>query len=217
MVAVQLALRNRAITQLVVCTTGMLSLSATATGYARAAGSFVTDGFAVGMEVAPAGFAVNKPSIVTGVADLALTVRDARAAEAAAGGRSLVVGFPEQRALDNVQYEQLPTGRVYVEEDFVEGTSTLRSIPAAGGVLEDTGLYILRWNGIANTGMRSLRDPMKALRALFRPGTTLPLADGTAVRVRTDVSPTISAIRPGAPGWSVISIAIPWRLLSLNS
>jgi hypothetical protein len=53
-----LALRGRVLT-LSVATTGTTSLAATATGYTRAAGSFVTDGFKPGMEVLAAGFATS--------------------------------------------------------------------------------------------------------------------------------------------------------------
>lgn len=215
MTLAQLALRERAKT-LVVCTTGVLALAATATGFTRAAGSFVTDGFVAGLELLPSGFADNAIGTIKDVTPLAITLRAPRAAEAVAAGRSLVAGLPELRKWDNVEFAP-PVGRVYLEEEFVEGTSTVRSLPADGGVLDDTGLYLLRWYGLANTGMRSLRDPMKALRKLFKPNTTLPLSDGTTVRVRTDSSPTVSGIRPGAPGWSMISIAIPWRLLSLNT
>jgi ferritin-like protein len=74
--------------------TGTVSLSATATGYGRTAGSFVTDGFAVGQQVTASGFtnpANNGSSVVSAVTATALTVTKtpATAAEAAAAGRSI--------------------------------------------------------------------------------------------------------------------------------
>lgn len=57
-------------------TTGTTTLSATSTGYTRASGSFITDGFAVGQVVTASGFSAagfNGSSIVTGVVALELT------------------------------------------------------------------------------------------------------------------------------------------------
>ena len=75
-------------------TTGATSLSATATGYARASGSFTTNGFAVGQQIIASGFtnaANNGSSIITAVTATALTVTKtpATVAEAAATGRSI--------------------------------------------------------------------------------------------------------------------------------
>ena len=67
--AALLALRGRALT-LSVATTGSTSLSATTTGYARAAGSFITDGLVVGAEITASGFttpANNGQGVVTAV------------------------------------------------------------------------------------------------------------------------------------------------------
>jgi len=69
-------------------TTGGAALSATATGYARAAGSFTTDGFAAGMTITASGFtnpANNGPSVVTAVAALTITVTKAGGTVAEAG------------------------------------------------------------------------------------------------------------------------------------
>lgn len=56
-------------------TTGTTTISATATGYSRAAGSFLTDGFAVGQTVTASGYAgsgFNGKSIVTAVTALTM-------------------------------------------------------------------------------------------------------------------------------------------------
>ena len=76
-------------------TTGSTSLSATATGYARASGSFVTNGFVVGQEITASGFtnaANNGRSTITAVTATTITVNKATptVAEEAATGRSLV-------------------------------------------------------------------------------------------------------------------------------
>ncbi len=76
-------------------TTGSVSLSATATGYARATGSFVTDGFAVGQQITASGFtnsANNGSSVVSAVTATALSVtkNPVTATEAAAAARVVV-------------------------------------------------------------------------------------------------------------------------------
>jgi hypothetical protein len=80
-----------------VSTTGAASLSATATGYARASGSFVTNGFRVGDTVTVSGFTNpqnNGQAVVTAVAATSLTVSRALAVEAAAAGRTVVTPRP---------------------------------------------------------------------------------------------------------------------------
>lgn len=73
--------------------TGSTSLSATATGYARAAGSFLTNGFQVGDIVTATGFSArnNGRSVVTNVTATALTVTKAggTVAQSAATGRTI--------------------------------------------------------------------------------------------------------------------------------
>jgi hypothetical protein len=73
--------------------TGDMTLVATTTGYTRADGSFVDDGFVVGMTITPTGFAANTVTTVTAVAALTLTT-SARAAEAGAAGRALFGAGP---------------------------------------------------------------------------------------------------------------------------
>src|SRR4051812_2641150 len=98
------AFRTRAQT-LSVCAPGPQSLSATSTGYARAAGSFVTEGFKVGMEITTAsGFsqsANNTPCVITAVTALALTILGGRTVESAGSGKTLAVGFPALRSWNN--------------------------------------------------------------------------------------------------------------------
>ena len=76
-------------------TTGSTSLSATATGYERAAGSFLTSGFKVGQQITASGFttaANNGRSTITAVTATTLTVTKSTppVAEAAATGRTII-------------------------------------------------------------------------------------------------------------------------------
>lgn len=212
--ATTLALRNRAVS-LMVATTGSTTLSATATGYARTAGSFVTDGFCVGMEITPAGFATNTVDIITGVTATDLTTKNARAVEVAASGRTISVGLPALRAFENVDFTPV-SGRPYVEEDFIAATNTLLTTNASSGTLEETGLYVLKWYGLSNYGVSALRKSVDALKALFAPGTTVAVGSNT-VRVRADVGPFTGQILPQDGGWSVLTLTIPWRAFSQNA
>lgn len=222
--AAQLALRNRAI-GLSVCTTGSTTLSATATGYARASGSFVTDGFAVGMEILASGFtsaANNGYAVVTSVSALALGVSGGRTAEAAGSGRTLAVGLPELRRWENTDpltdgAPSEPTrGRPYIEEDFVPATATVFTFPANGGQVEETGLYVIRWYGLAGTGMSAVRQSVGALRARFSPGTPLTVS-GATLRVRADLGPFSGPVRPDGRGWAICTLTVPWLARSVNA
>lgn len=212
--ATQLALRNRAI-GLTVCTTGSTSLAQTPTGFSRLAGSFVTDGFKVGMEVTPTGFATAVVGIITAVAALALTVSGTRVADPSSAGRTISVGLPALRAFENTDFTRID-GRPYLEEDFVPAPPFLLTANAANGTLEETGLYVLKWYGLSNYGLSALRASTDALRALFAPGTSLAAGTDT-VRISSRPGPYAGQILPVDGGWSVITLTIPWRAFSTNA
>lgn len=215
--ATKLALRNRA-RSLVVATTGVVSLSATATGFARTTGSFVTDGFAEGEEFVAAGFGIagnNGPRVVANVQPLLVTTTSAPAIEAAAGGRSLVAGLPLIRSWENKAAAKV-AGRPYIDENFVPATHVLKSFPAQGGIAEETGLYVITWFGLENADTGGINRPVSALKALFAPGTVV-VAAGVNVRIRSDVAPQGGQIIPQGNGWAACQLRIPWRAESLNA
>lgn len=217
MTAVQLALRARLLT-LSVVTTGAVSLSAVAAGYQRATGSFLTDGFAAGMELSATGFttaANNGTHVVTSVTASTLEVSGGLTAESAVTA-TLAVGVPALRAWDNVAITRI-AGQPYLEEEYVPATRRAVSFPAASGQLEDTGLYVLRWYGVPGVGLTALRAAADAVLALFAPGTAIEVATGVVIRVRSDVGPFAGAIRPEHPGWAMVTITVPWRLFHLNA
>ena len=168
--AIQRACRARLAT-MVVATTGVTSLSATATGYARVAGSFATDGFEVGVEVRGSGFANavnNGVSVVTRVAPLALTVspvvvtiangvrtvtRPATVAEGVAGGRSLTVGLPAFAAYENVAFTP-ETGVPYWDEQYVRGPALLGTIGPQGRIIGEP-MYLPRINVQSDTSIEA--------------------------------------------------------------
>jgi hypothetical protein len=212
-IAMQLALRAKALT-LTVATTGTMSLAATTTGYARTAGSFLTDGFHPGMEVTPAGFALNTTSVITVVSALSLTVNATLTAEAAAGGRSLTVGLPSQRAWENVAFQ--PTAGVpWVREEFLPGPTSQETL-GPQGELEATPMYALYVNVAAETGLTAKRY-VQALRVLFAPRTAIVLPNGDILRVRADTGPYAGQLQQSQPGFAVQPFTIPLRLRSANS
>lgn len=212
-VAAQLAFQARLRT-LSVVTTGSTTLSATATGYARAAGSFLTDGFAVGMEVTPTGFTQTTVGVIDAVTALTMTIDGGRIVQAAAAGRTLAVGLPTLRAWDNVAIDPV-VGQPFIEEEYVPATSEAVTIPALGGTLRDTGLYVLRWYSRQGTGSLALRQPADAILALFKPGTAL--AVGSAfLRVSSKTAPWAGQIRTTGDGWAVVTVTIPWWWDNVN-
>ena len=215
LLAVQLALRNRAKT-LTVCTTGSITMAATATGYTRAdGGSFVTDGLKAGMEVTPVGFTANPVDVITSVTAGAVTVATARAVQSSASGKTLKVVLPAARAWENDKFDPVP-GHVYLEEDFVPGTHQLVTFPASQGRAEETGLYILKWYGLADYGTAALLKQADAVRALFTPGVTLSAGSNT-LRMQPNTAVSVSQILPVTGGWAVIVITIPWLARSRNT
>lgn len=227
----QMALRNRAL-GLVIATTGAATLAATATGFTRDAGSFLDDGFVPGMEICSAGWnssANNGTGVVSGVTDLALTVsmfaiatvagvqtitRPATVVEAADVGRTIVAGLPSQRAWENK--ELIPGATIpYVEEDFIPATHRIVTAPADGGLVEETGLYVLKWYGVPNIGIAALRKSSFALAKLYAPGTNL--AAGTdVVTMRGDTAVQSGQILQLSTGWAALVLTVPWRARSRN-
>lgn len=218
-VATQLGLRNRLLT-LASPTTGTTSLAATATGYTRAAGSFVTDGFKPGMEVLAAGFvtsANNGYKVVTAVTASVLTVTSSTtmSTEAAGGNESIVCGVPEGRAWENVSFT--PTaGRPYIEEDYVPSAHSLISFPASNGVAEERGLYVIKYYGLTNYGLGASRKWCDAVLARFAPGTTIA-AGSDVVKVRTDTAPWAGQPIPLELDRVVTTITVPWWAQTNNT
>lgn len=211
---IHLAFRARALT-LSLATTGSTSLSATATGYARTAGSFITDGFVVGQEVTPAGFASNTVGSITALTALAMTINGGRPAEAAAGSRSLTILLPSDRAWENIAFNPT-TGRPYISEQYVPGTNSQQTY-GPGGDIVHTGFYQLQVNVPAANGISADGRYAKGILALFPPRYALTLSTGDVVRVNWDPAPYRGQRLQPEPGWSVIPVSVPFILRTQNS
>jgi hypothetical protein len=207
------ALRTQLLT-LSVCTTGSATLSATATGYARTTGSFLTDGFAVGMEITPTGFAANTVAVLTGVTALTLTTA-ARAVEVAAAGRTIACLLPAGRAWENVAYTPT-TNRPWVEEDYLPGPAQQIPLGSLGDV-ETLPQYVVKVYGVPGTGLAALHRYGDAILNLFPPRTALTLSTGDVLRVRINPAPYRGQLVQDTAGFAVTVVTIPCAVRSANT
>lgn len=213
----QLAIRARAIT-LAVCTTGSSSLSATATGFARSAGSFKTDGFAAGMELVATGFSAsnNTAKVIAEVTDLAITVDGSCEVQSEAPARTLSVALPSKRAWENSDFTPV-AGIPFVEEDYLPGPSPSLETTGPRGEIELFPSYVLRVSVPENTGILASARYAQELLDLFPPGLAIALSNGDTLRVRTDQGPYPGQRQPSRPGFSVMPVTIPFWLRTFNS
>lgn len=209
-----LALRSRLLS-LVVATTGSMSLVATTTGYARASGSFLTDGFAVGMEIVPAGFPANPVDVITFVDATTITTKNTHASATSASGRSITVGVPVTREFDNKAVTRI-AGRPYITEQYDRATNDVFTTASNGGHAEVRGLYVVTWYGIEDTGVSALHAAMDALTALFASGTRLT-AGSNSLRVLFRPGPQAGQIRHTDDGWAYRVLTISWSALVQNA
>lgn len=199
----------------VVCTTGATTLAATSTGYSRAAGSFIADGFKPGMEVTPASFTQTDPGVITDVQALTITIAGGRTVQSAGSGRTLSVSaLPALMAWDNVALEPI-AGRPYAEEELVPTGGELMTTRSQGTVIHN-GLYLLRLYGLAGMGPEAIAAAADALLLAFAPAAGWTLSNGDSLRINGDTVPYRSAIQADTPGWAVATVTIPYHVLTTN-
>ena len=217
------ALRTKVVTLSVVTATG--SFSATATDYQRAAGSFITDGYRVGMEVKGTSFSNsenNAAKMITAVATSTLTC--AGNVVEAAGTRTLAVGLPATRVWENSETrdadgvpDSAEAGVPYFTEEYLPGPMAQETLGTLAQ-LEVLPQYIPRIFVPANTGAAAAMKYATALLALFAPGTAFTLSvSSSTMRVRRDVAPFSGQIVQSSPGWAIVPITVPLRLRTANS
>lgn len=193
-------------------TTGVIALSATASGYARATGSFVDDGFVIGMEVTPVGFDANVVDVVTEVSALELRTATPHAAEGAASGRLLAAWLPRRRAFggtldpvagqSSMRFEYVPATHAAIAGN---GSSTL-------GI--DTGLYVVTMIAPTEHGEELFDATLQPLLDACTPGTKL-LAGAQVVSVPWNPSARRGQVLPYAiAGLSYAQATIPWTAQS---
>jgi hypothetical protein len=195
-------------------TTGSTTLAATATGYSRASGSFVDDGFVIGMEITPSGFSTNTVDVLTGVTALTLTTKNARSVETSASGRTISVALPSARSWENVALT--PTAGVpYITEEYVPGPSEKISMGPLGET-EALPLYVVKVFVPSNTGRAAASKYADALLNLFASGTGIGVS-GATVHVRSDPGPFAGQLIQTDDGWAVVPVTIPLRYRVANA
>lgn len=209
----QLALRTRLLT-LSVCTSGLTTLTPTATGYVRAAGSFLDDGFAVGLEIQPSRFKDNTPDTIVSVVEKEIITQNGRTAEKATLG-SLTVGLPSLRSWENVAFNP-QSNHPYIDEQYLHGPAAIQH-DGSVGLFELTPMYVITVYVPSNAGMLASGRYGDALLSLFAPDTVMRLANGDLVRVRADVAPAPTQRRQtDPPNWSAMPVKIPLRVLTMQ-
>lgn len=212
--AVQLSMRGRLLA-LMVCGTGVVELSATATGYHRATGSFIDDKFEAGMEVTPAGFAAVGVGSIIEVTDTDLKILGGRTAEGMSGGRSLTVGLPKMRAWDNRTVTPTP-GVPYLDEQYLRGPNRLGGISKFG---RKTGepMYLARINVPLNTGSGAGSKYADAIVDLYPPSDVVGLPGGVTLEIRGDVAPYGGQLLKKGDDFAGVLCTVPLRVYSINS
>lgn len=214
---IDLALRAQLLTT-VLPTTGSATLSAVAAGFARSSGSFLDDGFAVGMSVTGAGFssANNAEAVVSAVTATLLSVDGGRGVQSASSGRTIAAVLPAVRVYEGGQHEPAPSVP-FLETELVPEPSELIGGPADGGTVEIRGLFVVRLFVPAGSGSLGIRRVGDAILERFTPGTTFA-AGGETVRVRGGLAPYSSALLANAraSGHSLLPLTIPWRVYRRN-
>lgn len=212
----QLALRELLVNHLTVATTGSMSLEATATGYLRAdpGGSFLTDGFAAGMEVTPSGFTQAAVGVIESVTATAMTIVGGRTVEASGAGRSLTVALPTGRAWENSRYEPMAPSP-WVEENYLPGPVEQITLGALA-TLECQPTYVVKVYGQAEVGSLALARYANKILRLYAPGTEFVLTGGDVLYVRRDVAPYRGQLMQAVPGFAVVVITVPLRARTLN-
>jgi hypothetical protein len=214
----QQALRARLLTLSFGHSDGNHNVSATGTGFARVHGSWLNSGYAVGMEVTASGFttpANNGVFLVTGVTATTLTTKQATVIEGPTAHQTLDILLPTRRAWEGVDY--VPSdGFPFVQERYLAGPTTLVTISAAGE-LESTPSYSITFTVAAGYGMEAANRYADACLALFRPGTTLTMADGATLRVRSDTGPFRAPMIQDGAGWQSVVVTIPCRAYTPNT
>jgi len=199
------ALRTQLLT-VEVATTGATTLAATGTGYTRTTGSFIADGFVVGMEVVPSGFTSNVPVLITRVYALTLET-DENQVESAGAGRSLTVGIPVLRNWENTDLER-QARRWFISEDYLPGVQNKYGV-GERGIVEQEPAYVIRLEGVSRTGADAIYTVARKIMEAFPPTLAIIPETGDIVRVGTDPGPFRGQVLSRYAGTVEVSITIP--------
>ena len=212
--AVLLAIRNRLL-GVEFSTTGTTTLASTRNGYTRAAGSFITDGFKVGMEVTPVGFANTEKQYVRAVEALTLYTRSTLVPESSAGGRSIQALIPERMAWENRELSDTPADTFWIQEEYLAGgNDKIGTGPNAW--INYYPIYTLNIHGPRDVGSAAHYSMADKILELYPPTDALTLADGTVVRIRSRPGPNRGNLMQSAEGQAYVNVSIPLWVRAQN-
>lgn len=211
--AVLMALRAKLAT-LEVVNTGAVTLAADTNGFTRASGSFVLDGFAVGMELNTSSFLQpenNGTKTITRVS--AGNIFCEGTVPESAGARTITVGLPSGIASENTKFEPV-RGEPWIKETYIRGAWSQISLGSFGET-EALPVYVLGVYVPLNVGILAATRYVDHLLTVFAPGTPVVVA-GHSVHVRRDTAPFVSELLPDE-GYSVITVTVPLRVRAANT
>jgi len=213
---VDMAFRT-ALAGLSVVSSGGVALGVSSVGFTRASGSFVADGWAVGMQFAAVGFpaSVSTAGVVHRVEPTLLhIVGGSRSAAVAASGRTVSAVVPRPILQANEAWSP-DAGAPYSEATIVGQPAVLLGAPADGSTREDRGLLVLGVYGPLDVGSKALQDTASAVLDRFPPGASL-VAGADTVRVRTDTSGFHSEVQQVDGAHARITVTVPWHSYRTN-
>lgn len=213
----QYAIRTQLLT-IAPATTGSTSLASTSSGFVRTSGSFITDGFEPGMELAATGFATganNASWTIQTVTALTLGV-SGLTADSADTGRTLAVGLPAGRAWENIKFEPV-AGEPWFEEDYLSGPSSQVTAGIANATLDVGPVYVAKIYTPENRGVGAPNRYADAILGAFKSNTSMTLTNSDKLQVRIDNGPSRGQLIQDRAGWVVVPVTIPLRILTLNS
>jgi hypothetical protein len=183
-------------------------------GFARVVGSFVADGFMLGMEVTPIYAAGRGTTVVV----QSVTPSELLVNGTVDQGQNPIrfgVYLPEKQSWENVEFTP-EDKRWFIEEDYLPGPQTRITL---GKIAEFDvePAYILRLYGLAGTGSGAVYKVAGAIVKLFEAGTMFPTGDGHIVRVRSDIAPRPGQLVSEEPSHAMIPITIPMRIRTSNA
>jgi hypothetical protein len=124
-------------------------------------------------------------------------------------------GIPSSRAWENKDFTPVE-GTAYLEESYVPASAQRKTIARTGRV-EVTGLYVVRYYGLANTALTAIWTVVNAILAVFPDSLAWALSNGDELRVRGDVAPYAGQILQTDTGHACVTIKVPWRCLTTNT
>lgn len=203
------AFRERLLTLVDIDHSPGVSVSLASGVFTRASGSWLTAGFARGMEVQAVGFTGNPRGVVTAVTPLALTTNIASpASQTVSGGGQFLVALPVGRAWESETFFPAD-GAPYVAESFrsngAEGLSIGNPDGTGGTIahrLEATATFFYP----KNKGTLAIERMAGAMMQLFRRGTRLSYGGDAATIANVSRS---SLYDDGARIGCAVTITLP--------